>query len=46
MTDKHTFARRFTTALFTIAVLVALICDGWSDALALVAAMVAYRRLT
>ena len=46
MTDKHTFSRQFTTALFTLAVLVALICGGWSDALTLTAAMVAFRRLT
>jgi hypothetical protein len=46
MTDKHTFARRFTTALFAVAVAVALICGNWTDALALTAAMVAFRRLT
>ena len=46
MTDKHTFSRRSTTALFALAIAVALICGNWSDALALTAAMVAFRRLT
>lgn len=46
MTDRHTFMRRFTTALFVLAVLGSAIWGRWSDVVALTAAMVAFRRLT
>lgn len=46
MSDRHTFVRRLTTALFVLAVLGSAAWGWWSDAVALTAAMVAFRRLT
>lgn len=46
MTDRHTFIRRFTTALFVLAISGSAAWGCWSDVVALTAAMVAFRRLT